>query len=167
MTSWRRTHTCGELRESHIGQTVTLNGWVNTYRAYNDQIFVDLRDRYGITQVVFEADDKVWALAQGIRNEFVLSVQGVVRERLPGKHNAKLPTGDIEVKALELTILNRCPTPPFEVTEFPGDELANEDLRMQYRYLDLRRVSIQRTLMLRHRVCKSIRDFLDAQGFLE
>src|SRR5262249_34871360 len=159
-----RTHTCGELRESHVGQNVTVNGWVNTYRSYNDQIFVDLRDRYGITQVVFEADDAFFAAAQEIRNEFVLSVKGAVRSRLPGKHNPKLPTGDIEIKAYELTILNRCPTPPFEVTEFPGEELANEDLRLQYRYLDLRRVSIQRTLMLRHRLCKAIRDYLDGAG---
>jgi aspartyl-tRNA synthetase len=166
-SGWQRTHTCGELRESHIGQSVVLNGWVNTYRAYNDQIFVDLRDRYGITQVVFEADDKVWEPAQTIRNEFVLSVQGVVRERLPGKHNPKLATGDVEVKARELTILNRCPTPPFEVTEFPGEELANEDLRLQYRYLDLRRASIQRVLMLRHRLNQVIRANLDRQGFVE
>jgi len=103
--------------------------------------------------------------AQEIRNEFVLSVQGSVRERLPNKHNPKLATGDIEVKAGELTILNRCPTPPFEVTEFPGEELANEDLRLQYRYLDLRRTSIQRVLMLRHKLCQVIRANLDKQGF--
>jgi aspartyl-tRNA synthetase len=167
MARWQRTHTCGELRDAQIGQTVVLNGWVNTYRAYNDQIFVDLRDRYGITQVVFEAGDKIWEPAQGIRNEFVLSVEGAVRERLPGKHNPKLATGDIEVKAHELTILNRCPTPPFEVTEFPGEELANEDLRLQYRYLDLRRTSIQGVLMLRHRLNQVIRGNLDKQGFLE
>ncbi len=167
MALWQRTHNCGELRETQVGQTVTLNGWVNSYRSYADQIFVDLRDRYGITQVVFESDGAFFATAQEIRNEFVLSVQGAVRSRLPGKHNPKLPTGDVEVKAQTLTILNRCPTPPFAVTEFPGDELANEDLRMQYRYLDLRRPSIQRVLMLRHRVCKAIRDNLDGQGFLE
>ncbi len=167
MSSWQRTHTCGELREAHIGETVVLNGWVNSYRSYNDQIFVDLRDRYGITQAVFEADDKMFALAQEIRNEFVLSIQGTVRERLPGKHNPKLATGDVELKAKELTILNRCPTPPFEVTEFPGEELANEDLRLQYRYLDLRRTSIQRVLMLRHRLNQVIRATLDSHGFLE
>jgi aspartyl-tRNA synthetase len=167
MASWQRNCTCGELRESNVGQTVTVNGWVNTYRSYNDQIFVDLRDRYGITQVVFEADDPNFSAAQEIRNEFVLSVRGAVRSRLPGKHNPKLATGDIEVKAQELNILNRCPTPPFEVTEFSGEELANEDLRLQYRYLDLRRGTIQRTLMLRHLLCKVIRDYLDAQGFLE
>lgn len=167
MASWQRTHNCGELLDTNVGQMVVLNGWVNTYRAYNDQVFVDLRDRYGITQVVFEKDDKTWDPAQEIRDEFVLSVQGVVRERLPGKHNPKLATGDVEVKAHELTVLNRCPTPPFAVTEFPGEELANEDLRLQYRYLDLRRSSIQRVLMMRHKLCQVIRANLDKQGFLE
>jgi aspartyl-tRNA synthetase len=165
----KRTHTCGELRDSHIGQTVSLNGWVNTYRSYNDQIFVDLRDRYGITQVVFEADTnaELFAAAQELRSEFVVAVRGKVRERLPGKHNPKLATGDIEVQAEVMHILNRCPTPPFPVTEFPGEELANEDLRLQYRYLDLRRPSLQRTLTMRHRLCEVIRDYLDGWGFLE
>ncbi len=167
MASWQRTHTCGELREAHIGQAVVLNGWVNSYRSYNDQVFVDIRDRYGLTQAVFEADDSFFALAQEIRDEFVLSVRGLVRERLPGKHNPKMVTGDVEVKVQELTILNRCPTPPFKVTEFPGEELANEDLRLQYRYLDLRRVSIQKVLMLRHKLNQVIRNNLDKQGFLE
>src|SRR5438132_12951024 len=168
MTRWRRTHTCGELRESHVGQTVTLNGWVHTYRSYNDQLFIDLRDRYGLTQVVFEADHKdLFEAAGELRCEFVLAVRGKVRERLPGKHNPRLDTGDIEVEAQELTILNRCPTPRFTITEFPGEELANEDLRLQYRYLDLRRPSLQRTLMMRHRLCKVMRETLDAQGFVE
>jgi aspartyl-tRNA synthetase len=169
MAHWRRTHTCGELRESHIGQTVVLNGWVNTYRGYNDQVFVDLRDRYGLTQVVFEVerDVNLFANGQELRGEWVIAVRGQVSPRLPGKANPKLATGAIEVKAEEMQVLNRCPTPPFEVTEFPGEELANEDLRLQYRYLDLRRASIQRTLTLRHRLNKVIRDYLDAQGFLE
>jgi aspartyl-tRNA synthetase len=169
MASWQRTHTCGELRESHIGQTVTLNGWVNTYRVHPQQIFIDLRDRYGITQVVFEADrsPELYAAAAELRSEFVLSVKGQVAERLPGKHNPKLATGDIEVKAESVQVLNSCPTPPFEVTEFSEEELANEDLRLQYRYLDLRRPSLQKVLMLRHRLCKVIRDYLDGQGFLE
>ena len=168
MARLRRTHTCGELRETHLGQTVLLNGWVNTYRSYNDQIFIDLRDRYGITQVVFEADrPELFAAAGELRSEFVVAVKGKVEERLPGKHNPKLPTGDIEVKADELVILNHCPTPPFAVTEFPGEELANEDLRLQYRFLDLRRPSLQRTLMMRHRLNKVIRDNLDVQGFIE
>jgi aspartyl-tRNA synthetase len=169
MASWQRTHTCGELRESHIGRTVTLNGWVNTYRAYPQQIFIDLRDRYGITQVVFESErsQELYSAAAELRSEFVIAVKGQVAERLPGKHNPKLATGDIEVKAESIEILNACPTPPFEVTEFSDEELANEDLRLQYRYLDLRRPSLQKVLMLRHRLCKVIRDYLDSQGFVE
>jgi aspartyl-tRNA synthetase len=175
MASWQRTHTCGELRDSHLGQAVTLNGWVNTYRAYNDQIFLDLRDRYGVTQVVIESDRlDMFKAAAEIRNEWVLSVRGKVRERLPNKHNPKLATGDIEVLAEEVKVLNECPTPPFEVLSLPqedqtfGDpELANEDLRLQYRYLDLRRPTLQRMLAMRHRLNKVIRDNLDVQGFLE
>src|SRR5437870_8926681 len=112
MARLRRSHTCGELRESHIGQLVTLNGWVNTYRAYNDQVFVDLRDRHGLTQVVFEAEGaaELFSAAQEIRNEWVLAVRGTVRRRLPGKTNAKLATGAVEVLAGELHVLNRCPT---------------------------------------------------------
>src|SRR2546430_2206953 len=151
MASWQRTHTCGELRQSHVGQTVTLNGWVNTYRAYPDQIFIDLRDRYGLTQAVVEMDRdaELFKIAQQIRSEWVLNVRGQVSERLPGKNNPKLATGDVEVKGESLTILNRFPSPPFEITEFAPEDLANEDLRMQYRYLDLRRGSIQQVLMLR------------------
>ncbi|WP_020473963.1 aspartate--tRNA ligase [Zavarzinella formosa] len=167
MSDWQRTHTCGELRESHIGQTVTLNGWVNTYRSYNNQVFVDLRDRYGVTQVVFESEDaELQKLANSVGREFVLSVTGAVAARLKGKENAKLATGAVELKASAAKVLNACPTPPFEITEF-GNELANEDIRLQYRYLDLRRKTLQDTMILRHRLCKTIRDTLDAQGFLE
>src|SRR5438309_757253 len=157
MVGLRRTHTCGELREAHVGQTVVLNGWVNTARAYNDQVFVDLRDRYGITQVVFEAegDRALFDAAHEVRGEWVLAVKGKVRPRLPGKANPKLATGAVEVEATELQVLNRCPTSPFEVMSIPlvkemsfpleeqalGDpELAGEELRMKYRYLDLRRL---------------------------
>lgn len=178
MTSWQRSHTCGDLRETHIGQTVTLNGWVNTYRAYNDQIFLDLRDRYGITQIVIEADHATaFKVAQDIRSEWVISVTGRVRERMIGsdkKHNTKLTTGAIEVLTDDLRVLNACPTPPFDVLSLPQEgqtfndpELANEDLRLQYRYLDLRRPTLQRTLAMRHRLNKVIRDNLDAQGFFE
>jgi aspartyl-tRNA synthetase len=175
MCQWRRTHTCGELRETHIGQTVVLNGWVNTNRAYNDQVFVDLRDRYGLTQVVFEADRaELFAAAREVRSEWVLSVRGTVRARLPGATNRKLATGAVEVEATELRVLNRCPTPRFEVLSVPREDgslgdspPADEDLRLQYRYLDLRRPGLQRTLALRHRLNKAIRDYLDAQGFLE
>jgi aspartyl-tRNA synthetase len=172
----RRTHTCGELGESHIGQTVVLNGWVNTFRAQNYQAFIDLRDRYGLTQIVFEAETnaELFASAGELRSEWVLAVKGKVRPRLPDKTNPKLATGAIEVEVQELQVLNRCPTPPFEVWSVPqkdqslaDPELANEDLRLQYRYLDLRRPTLQRTLQMRHRLNKVIRDFLDSEGFLE
>jgi aspartyl-tRNA synthetase len=176
MEQWRRTHTCGELREADVGKTVVLNGWVNSTRVYNDQVFADLRDRYGLAQVVVEAegDPALFAAAQEVRSEWVLSVRGKVRPRQPNKANPKLATGAIEVLAEELRVLNRCPTPKFEVMSVPlegqvlGDpELAGEDLRLQYRYLDLRRPTLQRMLALRHRMNKVIRDHLDARGFLE
>jgi aspartyl-tRNA synthetase len=168
MSRLQRTHTCGELRESHVGQTVVLNGWVNTYRNQGSLVFIDVRDRYGITQVVFEPERReLLTAAQELRSEFVVAIKGKVVPRLAGKENRDLPTGMIEVKAEELQVLNRCPTPPFDVSELPGQEQANEDLRLQYRYLDLRRPSLQRVLALRHRLNKVIRDYLDKQGFLE
>ncbi|MHB1426529.1 MAG: aspartate--tRNA ligase [Gemmataceae bacterium] len=174
MAEWQRTQTCGELRQADIGKTIVLNGWVNSYRAHPDQIFVDLRDRYGLTQIILESERaEMFAVAQNIRDEWVLSVRGKVRERLPGKHNPKLATGDIEVVCEDLHILNRCPQPPFETMSVPletglGDpELAGEDLRLQYRFLDLRRPTLQRTLGLRHRLNKVMRDYLDGMGFLE
>jgi aspartyl-tRNA synthetase len=177
MATWRRSHTCGELRENHIEQTVTLNGWVNSIRVQSYQIFLDLRDRYGLTQVVFDIEDSSerFAAAAEIRSEWVLSISGKVRARLPGAANPKLATGGVEVEALELRVLNRCPTPPFEVYSAPlesgelGDptQLAGEDLRLQYRFLDLRRARLQRTLAMRHRLNKVIRDYLDQRGFFE
>jgi aspartyl-tRNA synthetase len=169
MAEWQRTHTCGELRETHVGQTVTLNGWVHVVRGYNDQVFVDLRDRYGLTQVVFEASlgDAFFAEAQQVRSEWCISVTGTVQARLPGKERPDIATGKVELKAATLRVLNRCPTPPFAVTEFPGEDLANEDVRLQYRYLDLRRGTLQKTLVLRNRLNKTIRDFLDGENFLE
>jgi aspartyl-tRNA synthetase len=175
---WRRTLTCGEARESHIGSTVTLNGWVNTYRAQQHQVFVDLRDRYGLTQVVFESDTdaELFARASELRSEWVVAITGTLRARLPGKENLKLATGKVELLATGLTVLNRCPTPPFEVMSrtqkdsldlLDPDPLANEDLRLQYRFLDLRRPTLHRALALRHRMNKVIRDFMDAEGFLE
>ena len=175
MTRLRRTHTCGELREEHVGQTVVLNGWVNTTRAYNDQVFIDLRDRYGLTQIVVESEQaEGFAAAHEARSEWVLAVRGKVRSRPEGMHNPKLATGDVEVVVEELQVLNRCPTPPFEVRWIPQEgktfsdpELAGEDLRLQHRFLDLRRAALQRTLAMRHRLNKVIRDYLDKQGFLE
>src|SRR5437764_970806 len=119
MSSWRRTHTCGELREPDVGTMVVLNGWVNSLRDQNQFVFVDLRDRYGITQVVFEPDrgKELFEAARKLRREFVISVQGEVVHRLEGKDNPDLATGQVEVKADALTVLNRCPTPPFELAE--------------------------------------------------
>ncbi len=168
MADWQRTHTCGELRDTHLGQTVTLNGWVLITRNFPNQVFVDLRDRYGITQVVVEDTDKaIFAEANAVGREYVLSVTGVVRKRIAGKERADIPTGQIELEAKSLKVLNESPPLPFSVTEFPDEELANEDLRLQYRYLDLRRRSLQQVLMLRHRICKIIRDYMDDNGFLE
>src|SRR5262245_58642547 len=176
MAKWRRTHTCGELREAHLGQAVVLNGWVNTYRDQNLFVFVDLRDRYGITQVVFEPErgQGLFDCARELRGEWVVAVRGTVVRRLPGKENPKLATGAVEVKVEQMQVLNECPNVPFEVFSVPQEdgsladpELANEDLRLEYRYLDLRRATLQRTLAMRHRLCKVMRDYLDAQGFLE
>ncbi len=168
MAEWQRTHTCGELRDTHVGQTVTLNGWVLITRKFGNQVFVDLRDRYGLTQVVFEADsEELFKTADKMGREWVLSVTGVVRARVAGKDRADIATGKVEVEAKALTVMNACPPLPFSVTEFPDEEPANEDLRLQYRYLDLRRRSIQQVLTLRHRVNKVIRDHLDERGFLE
>jgi len=168
--NWRRSITCDGIRASDVGNEVTLNGWVNAYRGYGQQVFIDLRDRYGITQVVFELDEKnpgLFQAAERLGREFVISVKGKVRRRLPGKENPDHATGEVEIVALEMQLLNACPTPPFEVTEFPGEELAGEDIRLQYRYLDLRRPSLQKTLVMRHRMNKVIRDHLDKLGFLE
>src|SRR5260370_12257237 len=111
MARLQRSHTCGELRESHVGQTVILNGWVNTYRNQGSLVFIDVRDRYGITQVVFEPERReLLAAAQDLRSEFVVAIQGTVVPPLAGKENRDLPTAIIEVKAEELQVLNRCPT---------------------------------------------------------
>ncbi|HJZ55335.1 MAG TPA: aspartate--tRNA ligase [Gemmataceae bacterium] len=167
MAEWQRTHTCGELREEHLGQTVTLNGWVLITRNFPAQVFVDLRDRYGLTQVVFEKDDaELFQSGNELNRECVISVTGTVRKRLPGAER-DIPTGKIEVEAKAMRVLNPCPPLPFSVTEFPDEQLANEDMRLQYRYLDLRRRSLQRILILRHRMNKVIRDHLDAREFLE
>ena len=168
MAEWQRTKTCGELREEHIGQTVTLNGWVLITRNFPNQAFIDLRDRYGLTQVVVEDGDKaLFAAANELGREHVISVTGVVRKRLPGAERPNIATGKVELEAKTLRLLNACPPLPFSVTEFPDEEPANEDLRLQYRYLDLRRRSIQNVLILRHRVNKVIRDYMDSREFLE
>jgi aspartyl-tRNA synthetase len=160
-----RTHTCEALRATDIGQRVTLAGWVGSRRDHGGVIFVDLRDREGMTQVVFRPDEHpaVAEASHGLRDEDVIQVTGVVSKRLEGTENAKLLTGAIELVADELKILNKA-----EVLPFPLDEqIANEDLRLTHRYLDLRRPAMAANLRLRHRVIKTVRDVLDTDGFWE
>src|SRR2546421_10990002 len=166
IVSVSKTTTCGELTVADGGRIVTLMGWVNRRRDHGDLIFVDLRDRWGITQVVFDSEDSVaaWQHAREVRNEYVLAVTGDVARRLPGKENPHLATGAIELRARALEILNPAETPPFVLNEeFPVDEA----LRLRYRYLDLRRPRMTRNILLRHRVIKFMRDWLDARDFIE
>jgi aspartyl-tRNA synthetase len=161
-----RTHTCGELRAENAGQTVTLCGWVDKYRDHAGIVFVDLRDRYGKTQVKFSLADNSEAqeFARGLRYEDVIQVTGTVVERPADMHNPKLATGDIEVKATDLTILNKSKTPPFEPDT---DALPNEELRLKHRFLDLRRPDLQQSIILRHKLTKIVRDYFDEHNFLE
>ncbi|MBT4865705.1 MAG: aspartate--tRNA ligase, partial [Planctomycetaceae bacterium] len=160
-----RTKTCGELRSENIGEEVTLCGWVDGYRDHNGVVFIDLRDRYGITQVAFKLDlaPEIQEQARKLRNEDVLRATGTVIDR--GENvNPKLDTGKIEIHASELEVYSKSKTPPFE----PGtQELPNEELRLQYRFLDLRRQELHDALAIRHRVSKITRDYFDTQGFLE
>jgi aspartyl-tRNA synthetase len=158
-----RSHYCGEIDESLIGQEATVVGWVHRRRDHGGVIFVDLRDREGLLQVVFNPDDAAtFALAESLRSEFVLQVAGEVRRRPEGTANANLRTGQVELVARRLEVLNRSETPPFH-----HDEPAGEDLRLRYRYLDLRRPEMLGNLRLRHRVTSALRGFLDAQGFVD
>jgi len=161
-----RSGTCGELTAANAGETVVLAGWVHRRRDHGGLVFVDLRDRYGLTQIVFDPSDspEAHAVAESLKAEFVLQVTGVVRRRPEGMANPDLATGEIEVHAQSATILNPSRVLPFEVAD---DHAADEALRLRYRYLDLRRRSMQRNIMLRHRVVKFIRDFLDDHGFVE
>ena len=161
-----KTHTCGELRPDHLGQTVTLAGWVNTRRDHGGLIFLDVRDRWGVTQVVAnpEVSPGAHANASRVRNEFVLKVEGVVRPRPPGNENPKLDTGAIEVEVRALEVLNPSKATPFQINE---DEAVDEHVRLKYRYLDLRRERMRRNLLLRYQVVKFIRDYLDRRGFVE
>lgn len=166
MQGMKRTHYCGELRNKHEGQEVVLMGWVQRRRDHGGLIFVDLRDRYGLVQVVFspEVDQSAFEKAEGVRNEYVLAVVGRVNSRPQGTVNPNMATGEIEVYAHTLRVFNRAKTPPFYIE----DNLdVDENLRLRYRYLDLRRPEMQQAMLMRHRASKSIRDFLDQNGFLE
>ena len=160
-----RTHTCGELRSTHVGQSVTLCGWVDTYRDFGGLVFIDLRDRYGMTQVVFSPSiAEMHAIARGLRNEDVIRITGEVVARPADMQNPKLATGDIDVRGRQLDVLNKSKTPPFFPTQA---DLPNEELRLKYRFLDLRRPEVQSCLILRHKLCKATRDYFDERDFLE
>jgi len=160
-----RTHNCNSLRKSDIGKEVTLAGWVNVTRDHGGVIFIDLRDREGLTQIVFRPEENAQLATQAhtLRSEDVIQVSGRVAARLPGTENPNLATGDIEIIPSDLKILNRADTLPFPIDAEP----QNEDLRMTYRYFDLRRPRMARNLRLRHRIVKATRDYLDGQGYVE
>jgi aspartyl-tRNA synthetase len=161
-----RSHTCGELRTEQVGESVVLSGWVNRRRDMGQLIFIDLRDRYGMTQVVIDAAQAAEAheAAAQVRNEFVIRVEGAVTQRLPGTENAKLDTGQVEVRATALTVLSTAKTPPFPIND-PDD--ADETLRLKYRYLDLRREAINRRIVLRSRLLKALSEIHHREGFVE
>ena len=161
-----RTHTCGELNEKNIGQLVTLAGWVNRRRDHGGLVFLDIRDRYGMTQVICDPERSAAAhrVASELRSEYVVQVKGTVVARLPGTENPHLSTGAIEVAAEDIQILNPSRTTPFPISD---NISVDESLRLKYRYLDLRRPSMRDNIILRHRVVKVIRDYLDERGFLE
>jgi len=162
----QRTHTCGELRENHIGQKVVLNGWVDNRRDLGGLIFVDIRDRYGITQVVFEPtfNQEAHITARDLRNEFVISIEGAVRKRPPETDNPNLATGHVDVMVDKLVILNEAKLSPFPIKDKID---TSEDVRLRYRYLDLRRSSLQRNLLMRHKMYQLVRKFFDENNFVE
>ncbi|SEM69251.1 aspartate--tRNA ligase [Paenibacillus sp. OV219] len=161
-----KTHACGTLTKAEVGQTVTLNGWVQRRRDLGGVLFIDLRDRTGIVQIVFNPDfsGDALAIADRARNEFVLAVRGQVVERDAATVNSNIATGEIEIRVTEIEIMNAAKTPPFPIED--GVEV-DESLRLKYRYLDLRRPEMQKTLLLRSKAAKVFRDYLDGQGFID
>jgi len=160
-----RTHTCGELRSTHVGADATLLGWVHRVRDLGGVLFVDVRDRAGVTQIVFDKDDEALITkAKRLRSEFVVGVVGKVRSRAPETVNPKLPTGEVEIVVKQLAVLNEAKTPPFPVAD---DTPVSEDVRLKYRYLDLRRPRLQNNIIMRHRLTTVIRRYFDENGFLE
>ena len=163
-----RSHTCGQLRSSDLGNEVTLCGWIAKRRDHGGLVFADVRDRYGLTQIVFDpalaGGEKAHETAGKLRGEYVIWCKGKVRKRPEGMTNTKLATGEIEVACTELTILSEAETPPFAITD---DVDAAENVRLKYRYLDLRRPVLQKNLLIRHRMLSIVRNHLDANGFIE
>ncbi|HLY10526.1 MAG TPA: aspartate--tRNA ligase [Planctomycetota bacterium] len=166
MWKLKRTHTCGELRAADVGKVVVLNGWVDVRRDFGNLIFVDLRDRYGKTQVLFSPDrhQAVHDQAAKLRNETVIAVKGKVCQRDADTVNKKISTGEIEIEVAELEILNEAKTPPFEVSD---RVTVAEEQRLQYRYIDLRRPSMQRNIITRHKIVQVIREYMDQKGFVD
>ncbi|KGK42174.1 aspartyl-tRNA synthetase [Nitrincola sp. A-D6] len=160
-----RSHYCGDLRKEHIGQDITLSGWVHRRRDHGGVIFLDVRDREGITQVVFDPDREAsFALADSVRNEYVIELKGLVRARPEGTENSEMPTGAIEVLGKELVILNKSDTPPFQLDDH---QQVGEDVRLRNRFIDLRRPEIQRKLRFRSKITHYIRNYLEENGFLD
>ncbi len=161
-----RTHTCGELTKDHAGQDVSVCGWVDSYRDHGGLVFIDLRDRYGLIQIVFDPNEcpDAHKVAGTLRSEDVIRVDGHVKLRGEGLVNPNIATGEIEIRTHVLTVLNKSKTPPFEPT---GENMPNEELRLKYRYIDLRRPQLQEAMILRHKLCKATRDYFDQNGFLE
>jgi aspartyl-tRNA synthetase len=167
--SLERTNTCGELRAANVGESVVLMGWVAKKRDFGVFTFIDLRDREGITQVVLSSETapEAHTKAKGIRGEFVIAVKGTVVSRAEGTHNAKLATGDIEIKVDELLVLNDAAVPPFQLEVAGSENLAAEDTRLKYRYLDLRRPQLQNNIRMRAKAVRAIREYFDDRGFIE
>ena len=160
-----RSHYCGDLRKEHIGEDITLSGWVHRRRDHGGVIFLDVRDREGLTQVVFDPDrEESFALADSCRNEFVIELKGTVRARPEGTVNTDMPTGEIEVLGKELIVLNKSETPPFQLDEH---QQVGEDVRLRHRYIDLRRPEMQEKMRFRSKVSNAIRNYLDDNGFLD
>src|ERR1700748_2500683 len=162
-----RTHTCGQLRKTDVGKEVKLAGWVHSYRDHGGLVFIDLRDRDGLTQLVFDTDECGQAChddARKLRSEWVVGVTGTVAARGAGVINPKLPTGEIEIRVKSMEVLSSSPTPPFTPD---SHETVNEERRLQYRYIDLRRPEMSQTLRTRYQVTKIMRDYLGERGFWE
>ncbi|WP_417222556.1 aspartate--tRNA ligase [Amphritea sp.] len=160
-----RSHYCGDLRKEHIGEDITLTGWIHRRRDHGGVIFLDLRDREGLTQVVFDPDrEESFALADSCRNEYVVEVKGTVRGRPDGTINSDMPTGEIEVLGKELIVLNKSETPPFQLDEH---QQVGEEVRLRHRYIDLRRPEMQEKMRFRSKVTMAIRNYLDEHGFLD
>ena len=160
-----RTTYCGLAGTEHIGKKITLFGWVHSRRDHGGVIFIDLRDREGVMQVVFQPENKeIFAQAEKLRSEFVLKVEGPVRKRPEGTENANIPTGQVELVSEKLEVINTSPVLPLEISDYSE---TSEEMRLKYRFLDLRRPQVQKNFILRHKMLQAVRSYLSADGFIE